>query len=88
MCVRCRPLQSKEVLTQKFKKAVVLTSDNRKVIAGDKKEFIFDTVFGENAEQEDIYGTCVENLIDGCFSGYNATVFAYGQTGTLRNDES
>ncbi len=30
--------------------------------------------------QEDVYKKCVENLVDSCFEGYNATVFAYGQT--------
>ena len=26
-----------------------------------------------------IYTHCTEKLIDGCFEGYNATIFAYGQ---------
>ena len=30
-----------------------------------------------------MYDTCVKNLVDGLFSGYNATVFAYGQTVSL-----
>lgn len=30
--------------------------------------------------QAEVYKTCVEPLVEGCFDGYNATVFAYGQT--------
>jgi len=32
--------------------------------------------------QEQVYRHCVQQLVEGCFSGYNATVFAYGQTGS------
>lgn len=32
--------------------------------------------------QELVYSHCVSQLVDSCFSGYNATVFAYGQTGS------
>ena len=30
--------------------------------------------------QDEVYSKCVENLINSSFDGYNATVFAYGQT--------
>lgn len=30
--------------------------------------------------QADVYDTCVEPLVKSCMEGYNATVFAYGQT--------
>ncbi|CDQ86198.1 unnamed protein product [Oncorhynchus mykiss] len=29
--------------------------------------------------QDSIYASCTEKLIEGCFEGYNATIFAYGQ---------
>lgn len=32
--------------------------------------------------QEQVYNHCVSQLVDSCFSGYNATVLAYGQTGS------
>ncbi|EHB08715.1 Kinesin-like protein KIF21A [Heterocephalus glaber] len=35
----------------------------------------------QDSQQEQIYIQCIEKLIEGCFEGYNATVFAYGQTG-------
>uniref|UniRef100_A0A8C9JWH1 Kinesin-like protein KIF21A n=1 Tax=Panthera tigris altaica TaxID=74533 RepID=A0A8C9JWH1_PANTA len=45
------------------------------------KAFTFDYVFDIDSQQEQIYTQCIEKLIEGCFEGYNATVFAYGQTG-------
>ena len=30
--------------------------------------------------QDLAYDTCVDSLVKACFEGYNATVFAYGQT--------
>ncbi|MEE6523170.1 hypothetical protein FKM82_021915 [Ascaphus truei] len=32
--------------------------------------------------QEEVYTSTTKNLIEGVISGYNATVFAYGPTGT------
>jgi kinesin family member 21 len=32
--------------------------------------------------QQTIYGSCVHALLEGCFDGYNATVFANGQVST------
>lgn len=46
---------------------------------GKDKAFTFDYVFDIESRQEEIYIQCIEKLIEGCFEGYNATVFAYGQ---------
>lgn len=46
---------------------------------GKDKAFTFDYVFNIDSQQEEIYIQCIEKLIEGCFEGYNATVFAYGQ---------
>uniref|UniRef100_A0A452VIF0 Kinesin family member 21A n=1 Tax=Ursus maritimus TaxID=29073 RepID=A0A452VIF0_URSMA len=50
-------------------------------IEGCHISFTFDYVFDIESQQEQIYTKCIEKLIEGCFEGYNATVFAYGQTG-------
>ena len=42
----------------------------------------FDWVYGPDACQMDIYMDIVSPLIQEVLSGYNCTVFAYGQTGT------
>ncbi|CAK6954541.1 kinesin-like protein KIF21A [Scomber scombrus] len=49
------------------------------VILGKDKSFTYDYVFDMDSQQDSIFSTCTEKLIDGCFEGYNATVFAYGQ---------
>lgn len=46
------------------------------------KKFTFDRTFGPDSKQADIYYTVVAPLIEEVLSGYNCTVFAYGQTGT------
>ncbi|XP_038620153.1 kinesin-like protein KIF21A, partial [Tachyglossus aculeatus] len=46
------------------------------------KAFTFDYVFDNESQREQIYAQCIEKLIEGCFEGYNASVFAHGQTGT------
>uniref|UniRef100_G3UC66 Kinesin-like protein n=1 Tax=Loxodonta africana TaxID=9785 RepID=G3UC66_LOXAF len=48
-----------------------------------EKTFIFDTVFDQHAsQQEDVYCATTQHLVEGVISGYNATVFAYGPSGT------
>lgn len=49
------------------------------VILGKDKAFTYDYVFDMDSQQDTIYSTCTEKLIEGCFEGYNATIFAYGQ---------
>ncbi|XP_035660434.1 kinesin-like protein KIF21A isoform X4 [Branchiostoma floridae] len=51
------------------------------VTLGKDKSFTYDYVFDTNSQQERIYESCIQPLIEGCFEGYNATVLAYGQTG-------
>ena len=72
VCVRCRPLHSREV----YKGHFVLSSDRVLVKTNEAKEYVFDKVFGETSTQSDIFDSCIENLVEGCFEGYNATVFA------------
>lgn len=52
-------------------------SDNKML-----KKFSFDRTFGPDSKQNDVYQTVVAPLIEEVLSGYNCTVFAYGQTGT------
>eukprot|EP00798_Chlamydomonas_sp_ICE-L_P027733 gene27733-7379_t len=47
------------------------------------KRFAFDSVFGTEASQEDVYRMAgVPELVESAVNGYHATVFAYGQTGS------
>ncbi|KAM6352040.1 kinesin-like protein KIF19 isoform 3-T5 [Alca torda] len=47
-----------------------------------EKTFVFDMVFDHRATQEEVYVSTTKSLIEGVISGYNATIFAYGPTGT------
>lgn len=47
-----------------------------------KHEFTFDYVYDDEAEQSEIYSTTARLSVCSALEGYNATIFAYGQTGT------
>lgn len=47
---------------------------------GKDKLFTFDHVLAPKISQKELYETCVRPLVHSLFEGYNATVFAYGQT--------
>ena len=42
--------------------------------------FVFDHVYDENSSQEKVYETTARTVVDSALQGYNATIFAYGQT--------
>ena len=46
------------------------------------KTFAFDRVFGQYSTQREVFETMALPVVDDALSGYNATIFAYGQTGT------
>jgi len=84
--VRCRPLNQ----TEKDKKAfsIVDIPSIKQIDVKEKpntnltKSYQFDRVFGPKSQQLDVYKSVVEPLIQQVMTGYNCTVFAYGQTGT------
>ena len=47
-----------------------------------EQQFFFDHVFGKNTSQQEIYTKTTKPLLDGIIEGFNATVFAYGATGS------
>ena len=46
------------------------------------KTYPFDRVFGPEADQTMVFREVAEGMLDEVLSGYNCTIFAYGQTGT------
>uniref|UniRef100_A0A8C0XMW6 Kinesin motor domain-containing protein n=1 Tax=Castor canadensis TaxID=51338 RepID=A0A8C0XMW6_CASCN len=79
-CLRIRPQLAKEKI-EGCHICTSVTPGEPQVFLGKDKAFTFDFVFDIDSQQEQIYTQCIEKLIEGCFEGYNATVFAYGQTG-------
>ena len=47
-----------------------------------ERQFVFDIAFEEKATNAEVYRTCVAHLVEGVLNGLNATVFAYGATGS------
>lgn len=81
VAVRIRPQISREVIDM-CQVCTNVTPGEPQVWLGKDTAFTFDHVFNIDSTQTQVYESCVKDLVDGCFSGYNATVLAYGQTGS------
>jgi len=83
--VRCRNLLPHE-LEQGHKQAVRMDLASQQVIVqhpvGDPDTWTFDAVFNNTFTQKHIFTQEVLPLCDAVMQGYNATVFAYGQSGS------
>ena len=86
--VRVRPLSSEEI--RNGNKVAAEADQSRGIItlknprADDRdppKNFSFDAVFAHDVKQKYIYDTCAHSVVESVLSGYNGTIFAYGQTG-------
>ncbi|KAK3557483.1 hypothetical protein QTP70_027919, partial [Hemibagrus guttatus] len=44
------------------------------------KPYVFDQVFPPNTTQEQVYESCAKDTVRDVLSGYNGTIFTYGQT--------
>ncbi|EGT43215.1 CBN-KLP-13 protein [Caenorhabditis brenneri] len=93
--VRVRPLNSAEKAKKAFQ--CVFPLDKRRVLLVDpekfennilrqnrqhERKFEFDATFGAVSNQEDVHETTTGPIIDSVVQGFNATVFAYGATGS------
>ena len=82
VCCRVRPMTNEEI-RQGAKKVVDLLSDSEVGVLNEKtkswKSFSFDKVWGPDARQLDIFQD-IEPLALSVVDGYNACIFAYGQT--------
>ena len=81
VAVRSRPLFEKE-RAKNAANCLRFIPGGQQVVLGQDRAFTYDHAFDDRTTQQHIFDTCVRGLIDGLFDGYNATVFAYGQTGT------
>ncbi|CAL1294917.1 unnamed protein product [Larinioides sclopetarius] len=87
--VRCRPMNETEksanfrniVEVNQVEGSVTLSNPNGSEY-DPPKTFTFDTVFGTDSTQLDVYNLAARPIIDNVLEGYNGTIFAYGQTGT------
>ncbi|KAF3924673.1 Kinesin-1 [Arthrobotrys entomopaga] len=87
--VRCRGRSEREI---KENSAVILSTPggprgNEVAVSMSpmslaNKTYVFDRVFGPEADQSMIYDDVVAPIVEEMLSGFNCTIFAYGQTGT------
>lgn len=93
VAVKCRPLTEKErgrdiVRVNNSKEVVILDPDLSKDyldrIQNRTKErrYAFDYAFAPNSKNSDVYERSISSTISGVVHGLNATVFAYGSTGS------
>lgn len=47
-----------------------------------ERQYLFDAAFGADSTQEEVYEKTTKPLVEAVLQGYNATVFAYGATGS------
>lgn len=87
--VRCRPFSEKErsggfsnVVSMDSSSATLSICDPQGSLSDPPKTFTFDSVFGQEASQTQVYNTTARPIVESVLKGYNGTVFAYGQTGT------
>ncbi|XP_034015794.1 kinesin family member 3Cb [Thalassophryne amazonica] len=87
--VRCRPFSKAEEMAECENileiddKVGQITVRNPTASPGEPmKTFTFDSVYGWDSKQRDIYEDAVRPLVESVLQGFNGTVFAYGQTGT------
>jgi centromeric protein E len=82
--IRIRPLGPKEnIATDYFAwkiKGNVLARINSSGKLLDGEQFEFSRVFGPESDNAVVYRNCVAPLVESALQGFNATVFAYGQT--------
>lgn len=91
VAVRCRPVFNLEVeeCGSNFVAIVSTEKDHSglgKVVltqtSGRPREFLYDSTFGHDSTQDDIFEAVAQPVIDDFLSGKHGTIFAYGQTGT------
>lgn len=85
VAVRCRPSNSREAGERLA--MTVNEASNQVVLQGAApgeapRAFTFDHAFGPGASQQQVYDATARELVDSALAGYNATLFAFGQTGT------
>ena len=78
--VRIRPLLAKERHQNNS-----LTSYDAESIEFKNQTFTYDYVFGMEMPQAELYHSTAAPMLKSFLDGFNVTIMAYGQTGTVSN---
>ncbi|CAO2831621.1 unnamed protein product [Amaranthus hypochondriacus] len=73
--VRARPLSTEDAKSSPWK-----ISGNSISFLNSSSKFDFDKVFGEECKTKEVYEARTQEIVSAAVSGFNGTVFAYGQT--------
>lgn len=76
---RFRPLNDSEERAGS-KSVVKFPADQEETVLISGKVYVFDKVFRPDATQEKVYNEAAKEIVKDVLSGYNGTIFAYGQT--------
>ncbi|XP_067212902.1 kinesin-like protein KIF19 [Linepithema humile] len=87
VAVRIRPFAPNESGTRSLhavndKMVMLEDQDGDKQKRTVPRQYLYDIVFGEDSTQEQVYEGTTKKLAQDVLNGYNATVFAYGATGS------
>ena len=81
VCVRCRPLNSKEKSDGRDRIVYMDPNTGTCVVepksGAEPKTFTFDQVYDERVTQEYIYMQTASRIVDSVLEGFNGTIFAY-----------
>ncbi|XP_056171724.1 kinesin-like protein KIN-8B isoform X2 [Syzygium oleosum] len=93
VAAKCRPIARRD-----YGRDIIRVSDRKEVLVLDpdlskdyldriqnrtkEKKYCFDHAFGPDCSNRDVYRRCIASTIAGVVQGLNATVFAYGSTGS------
>lgn len=84
VALRIRPMTATESLNGATECLLCVPNSNQVVIGISdvpQRSFTYDYAFAHDSSQDEVFA-CVQPLVDEFVSGFNATVLAYGQTGT------
>lgn len=79
---RIRPTNQKEISNGGITCIKYTNTTIEATADGNINNFSFDHIFGPESTQVEVFQDTARHLIGDVLSGYNATIFAYGQTGT------
>jgi kinesin family protein 11 len=79
---RVRPTNQKEISSGGVTCIKINQSNIDVSSEGGQNTFAFDRLFGPESHQQEVFQDTAFPLIADVLAGYNATIFAYGQTGT------
>ena len=85
--VRCRPMSEKEGKRGCQSICTIDKPTNQVIVrpneegGPEEKIFAYDSVYGPESTQQQVYDETAFPLVESVIGGYNGTMFAYGQTG-------